>query len=177
MSVKSTTEGRIPCAPASENDFCEGCGLCCDGTLFRWAPLAPEEECLSAHGLQTLDREGEPRFDLPCPALKEGRCSIYPIRPKICRDFRCKLLRQYERGELEAGEGRLRVGAAKRLKAAALASDPDAAFDGKRQALWRSLSVELNLASSLEKKQLATRLLAIVSLETYIREWFREQKG
>lgn len=26
-------------------------------------------------------------FDVPCSALVEGRCGIYPSRPKVCRDF------------------------------------------------------------------------------------------
>lgn len=47
---------------------------------------------------------------LPCPALEEGRCSIYPARPLICRRFGTPVWRPTEPGRLYACEKNFRPG-------------------------------------------------------------------
>ena len=67
---------------------CEACGgLCCRGLILHIKEHYPPDEwrwiCL--HGRETLDGV---EFTVPCNALREGRCSIYPIRPKVCQDYK-----------------------------------------------------------------------------------------
>ena len=164
--------------PPAENDFCAGCGLCCDGTLFSRAPVGEDEECsLAAHGLDLFELNGERQFRQPCPMLKEGHCSIYESRPKVCRDYRCKMLKRHEHGELEPGEGRRRVAEAKALRSAVVARDPEGAMHDRRHALWRSLTDAVTKASGNEKEELARRLLAVAAFETYVRQWFRSKSS
>lgn len=165
-------------ASAIENDFCEGCGICCDGTLFRHGSVTETEKCrLETLGLSLFEDGGQVRFRIPCDKLEDGRCSVYSQRPQTCRDFRCTLLKRHQRGELAPGEGKARVAQAKEMVKAVAAHDPAAVRDGERQGLWLSLSRQLVGASKAEKEQIAGRLLAIAALETYLRQWFRKDES
>lgn len=78
------------------------CGLCCDGTLFADVELAGKREATSMElfGLDIEDTDEGPRGLLlqSCRAMKGTRCSIYAHRPKCCRTFECKLLKDVQRG-------------------------------------------------------------------------------
>ncbi len=52
----------------------EGCVRCCD----NWIQFAPEEE-LRCGGFDFSEEI--------CPKLKDGGCSVYEVRPLICRLF------------------------------------------------------------------------------------------
>ena len=136
-----------------------------------------EEADLSGQGFELFDRDGELNFRMPCTMLCDGLCSIYSSRPKTCRDFRCKLLKRHRLGELQAGEGQSRVEMAKQLKEAVVSRDPTGAYDGPRQILWHELATELKSAPLPEREDLAGRLLAVASLETYLRQWFRDDSA
>lgn len=173
---KMTADEAAPLAEASENDFCAGCGLCCDGTLFSQAVVQEDDPWAETGDFDLFSIEGKRFFRLPCSLLCDGRCSIHTSpRPKVCGDFRCRLLKRHESGELEPGEGRKRVTQAKELKAKAMARDPEAAFDGRRQSLWDELAEALAGASGAEKEELASRVLALAAFETYLRQWFRKK--
>ena len=74
---------------------CSGCGECCADLL----PLTAEEvrrlkAYAKKHGLK--EHTQAPFFDpgaidLTCPFRNqaEGKCDVYEVRPKICRDFIC----------------------------------------------------------------------------------------
>lgn len=57
---------------------CNGCTVCCDGTLFG-----------EAHG--KIFQTGR-----PCHFKCESGCSIYEDRPSICKEYRCAWLDDYD---------------------------------------------------------------------------------
>ena len=85
------------------SDICTACGLCCDGTLFGHALLEPDElEASTASGLTLEDFAGKPGFAQPCLQLCGTSCGIYLDRPKVCRDYRCTMLKRVADGEVAA---------------------------------------------------------------------------
>lgn len=107
-----------PGSPAG-SDLCRDCGLCCDGSLFDNVALSGDEvEAAAANGLQPLAGEHGARFLLPCPRFC-GICTIYPARPRRCREYRCQLLARLERGEVDFAAARAVVVEAQRLAGAA----------------------------------------------------------
>ena len=89
-------------------NICIDCGLCSDGTIFRYVPVREGDqlEPLKAAGAVFATMNDTPSFLLPCPAFRDGCCSIYESRPAICREYRCSLLRRYEAGEVSLEEAR-----------------------------------------------------------------------
>ena len=88
------------------SQLCRSCGLCCDGSLFARAKLAPDElEPAKRNGLRVIQDKG---FEQPCSQLESNGCKIYESRPGVCRSFRCKLFARHrdEGGPIEA---RLRI--------------------------------------------------------------------
>ena len=88
--------------PLLTDALCTTCGLCCDGSLFADVELAGGDEAttLEVLGLEIEDPDEGHRGLLlqPCRALLGTRCSIYAHRPKCCRTFECRLLRDVGRG-------------------------------------------------------------------------------
>lgn len=76
---------------------CVGCGKCCSALL----PLSSQEikdikQYIKQHHIKEqkhIPPTREPVFDLTCPFLNESseneKCTIYPVRPHICRVFQC----------------------------------------------------------------------------------------
>lgn len=80
---------------------CIGCGKCCDGAPgYVW--LTAEEITTIANFLKleivaflkkyTKRSQGkisllDNKPNYGCTFLKDGKCEIYPVRPKQCRDF------------------------------------------------------------------------------------------
>ncbi len=82
--------------------LCTSCGLCCSGALFPRTVLRPEEVTWAREKrlLSVIDDPVEPSFAQPCGLLRDRRCTAYEERPQVCRTFRCKLLKQFEDGEI-----------------------------------------------------------------------------
>ncbi len=102
------------CGP--EEDLCTSCGMCCDGTLFRYVEVA-EDERASAEQLFTL-HEGEkgPIFHQPCSYNRDYKCMVYDDRPRTCRAFRCKTLSAFQAGEITSSEASRRVAEAQHAR-------------------------------------------------------------
>lgn len=80
----------------TNNGECSGCGQCCSNFL----PISSKEVkeihryirkhriTEQKHFIPTADGL---QFDLTCPfrSDREHKCLIYPVRPAICRDFKC----------------------------------------------------------------------------------------
>ena len=64
-----------------------GCGECCS----RFLPLTFAEAVVLRHRAQSAEvSEQQGEFDLRCPFLTaEKRCSVYDVRPEICRVYDC----------------------------------------------------------------------------------------
>ncbi|MFO0599659.1 MAG: YkgJ family cysteine cluster protein [Myxococcaceae bacterium] len=77
--------------------LCLRCGLCCDGTIFREAPLTDDERSRLGDRIEPSPNGAR----LPCRALQADRCcSIYAERPATCRRYSCSVLRAMEAGRI-----------------------------------------------------------------------------
>ncbi|MEO8799265.1 MAG: YkgJ family cysteine cluster protein, partial [Polyangiaceae bacterium] len=93
--------------------LCQSCGLCCDGSLFGRARLAPDEVgSARKHRLRVVASEGS--FEQPCSALVDRACMIYDARPRACHAFTCRL---YERHVREGGPLEARTAIVARVRA------------------------------------------------------------
>lgn len=98
--------------------LCLACGLCCDGTLYVYVPIDPQEP---RHGLdsvpiQTEERNGKYRFNQPCPAHSGQGCKIYAARPVTCQNYRCELIKQYCKQQISKAQAAEKITQAIRLK-------------------------------------------------------------
>lgn len=85
--------------------LCRRCGLCCNGTLLVYVPVEAEElRHHAAHWAQAGIQVEAARIDLPCGAWQDHGCACYAHRPQMCAAFQCKLLWQFENGQLAPAE-------------------------------------------------------------------------
>lgn len=92
------------------SDLCVSCGLCCDGSLFRFLPVEPGD--VGAHAalsLPVVKQSGRLAMPLPCAKLSGACCTVYTQRPPGCRAFVCYLGHRLERGEVTFADALLRV--------------------------------------------------------------------
>lgn len=90
---------NAPLAPSEA--LCTRCGFCCDGSLFGHVPIGDDEAERLPAPLVAVPREGKKTrlaFVQPCAAFV-ATCTVYGERPKICRTYRCELLKAVEDGE------------------------------------------------------------------------------
>jgi len=81
--------------------LCVECGLCCDGSLFRFLPVEPADSARhQALSLPVVTQSGRLAMALPCRRLEVRRCSVYDVRPPGCRGFVCHLGSRLERQEV-----------------------------------------------------------------------------
>jgi uncharacterized protein len=111
--------GPRPPEPAPEpNDdataLCLSCGFCCNGVAFQYGQLEGDEVDLAARlGMErTVNAAGKMVFRQPCPCHRDGRCSVYPDRPRACASYECELLKRARRGEItfQAAREKVEVG-------------------------------------------------------------------
>jgi hypothetical protein len=157
---------------------CVGCGLCCNGTLYWIAKVSPGEEgIIQANGLELTEDKGKTYFRLPCHHEACGRCTIYETRFDICRSFRCRLLRNYQAGEVDLAEARKRVETALKLVEAVRNDDAQAALALHRRDIRAKLADAPGQETADEKAGRSRRLINIVALDACLDRWFRNQKS
>ena len=95
---------------ANEQSICIGCGLCCDGTVVTHLAVRDESDLgapLRGLGVEIIAAADPPVFELPCPAVCDGVCTIHSLhRPSACKQFECKLSRAVLDGEVSPEEAR-----------------------------------------------------------------------
>lgn len=85
--------------------LCVECGLCCDGSLFRFLPVEPAEvERYRSLCLPVVTQSGRLAMPLPCSKLEARCCTVYADRPTGCRTFVCHLGRRLELGDASFAE-------------------------------------------------------------------------
>lgn len=113
------------------------CGLCCAGAIFDYGALEQHEAAAARSlGMDVVEADGLSGFHLPCPLLDGASCRVYSDRPRTCRAYRCKVLRNVEDGDIALSEARERVQQARKAMADLTQSLPDGATasDARR---WR----------------------------------------
>ena len=81
----------------TDNGRCVGCGECCSNALpMRQKEIKIIQRYIKEHGIKEQKAPtvfANPTFDMTCPFMRKDvskdRCTIYPVRPEICRDFKC----------------------------------------------------------------------------------------
>lgn len=76
---------------------CTGCGQCCSRYLvLSGGEIKDIKRYITKHHIKECKHNiplASPAFDLTCPFLRsdkaKDKCTIYPVRPEICREFRC----------------------------------------------------------------------------------------
>lgn len=88
----------------TDNGRCVGCGECCSNALpMRQKEIKIIQRYIKEHGIKEQKIPSvfaKPMFDMTCPFMRKdvskNRCTIYPVRPFICRDFKCDKARHNE---------------------------------------------------------------------------------
>jgi len=99
------------------SELCQGCGLCCGGSFFRYVMLTePEVTRLAGVRVETvIRRDGLKAIRLPCQGLAGTRCGVYTVRPEACRAYVCLLGQWLGRGDVALSEALDRVHEAQAL--------------------------------------------------------------
>ena len=87
----------------TDHGICIGCGECCSNLL----PMTDSEvvtirRYIIKHGIRQRVRKmnflSDPVMDMTCPFLDDSKvkdkCTIYPVRPQICKSFNCRMQSQ-----------------------------------------------------------------------------------
>jgi hypothetical protein len=121
------------------SELCVACGLCCDGSLFRFLPVDEAERATYARlGLPVVTQSGRPAMPLPCTRLAGTCCTVYAERPGGCRAYVCRLGDALSRGQV-SGERALAVVREARRRIDALR----AAFPGHEPVVQRATTASL----------------------------------
>ena len=88
----------------TDNGRCVGCGECCSNALpMKQKEVKVIRRYIKEHGIKEQKAQAvyaNPVYDMTCPFLRKDvskdRCTIYPVRPQICRDFKCNKSRNGE---------------------------------------------------------------------------------
>lgn len=93
------------------DSICVGCGICCDGTLFRHVPIAlsDKREVLEAAGSVISVIGTSPMMVLGCGAFDGQCCTIYADRPTVCGAFTCALYRRHAAGEVTTEDAKTAI--------------------------------------------------------------------
>lgn len=170
MSETPNTHGGQP--------LCVGCGMCCDGTLYGRARVSPGEESRIADaGLELVEGQDKTYFRLPCRFFGCGQCTIYEDRFDVCRTFTCALYRRLDADEVTPEKARSIVNMALELRGKVTAAFPEAGVHRNRQALRIELSERLSGDLGEQKRSTAQSLLGMVALDTFLEQWFRNEKN
>ena len=158
--------------PLIAADLCTQCGLCCNGALFDFGPLAPAEvEQARSSGLTVLADDERHCFGLPCPALDGSVCTAYTTRPETCRTYRCKLLRAAEAEDITLGEALATVARARAASEAVVQHLPPGATLSDARRLRREAAASDGAAMLIAPPAL---MIALGMLDLVLDQYFRK---
>lgn len=97
------TDISQPCDIES-GKICIECGLCCDGSMFDKARIDKNDDMafLKQMGVECIAVNDKLFFHQPCMWQEGKQCRLYndARRYKACKEFKCRLLKQYLSGEI-----------------------------------------------------------------------------
>lgn len=146
--MDSQEELDVKSADALAQSLCRGCGLCCDGTLFEFAKIQPEDDLVQMEksGITTISDDGK-RFYQPCKPFDQV-CTIYHQRPGVCMSYTCKLLKRCNKSEISYENASKIISETKAQKERAHASFSAAGVDGTGCLVRQYSSLKEKLAES-----------------------------
>ena len=88
----------------TDNGCCVSCGSCCSSILpMTMEEVARIKKYIAKHDIKEQKAPAvlaKPTFNMYCPFMRmdvaKDRCTIYPVRPEICREFKCDKARKGE---------------------------------------------------------------------------------
>ena len=157
-----------------ESALCQTCGLCCQGQLYSWVALRPDEVALAeTWPVKMAKRADGISFKQPCGCFQQMRCSVYAQRPQTCVQYCCKLLGRLRQNEISQAAALKRVATARELFDQVEARLP--AASGKR--IWHRINERWGLQALqplVASGELDSgTLMAIVALDVYLTKYFR----
>ena len=152
---------------ADGSALCLSCGMCCDGTLFTHVAFEPGDAAIEpVFARMTAVAEGSGRgFAQPCEMLDRRACAIYARRPRPCARFRCRTLRELDRGWIDVDDAASRVDAALSARAEVMTADGTGAP-------LSELRTRMEQAVGAERRDPA--MIALARLELVLLRWFRD---
>jgi len=163
---------------AVPQSLCLTCGICCDGTLFSQVLLRPDDDItvLETVGVTIVSDSDLNILKLPCAAHK-GACVVYQDRPQRCREYKCELLKRFERSDILYADALRIITKAislrnefKALTFAALVNTP------KNEAALRIHRWPADLDSIVETKHSYPHVfLKFLTLQLYLDRFFRKR--
>jgi len=84
--------------------LCSLCGMCCSGIIVDIVIISendPKEMFLDLIFDKEFNGSSRSFFPLPCPHHNGHHCKIYDDTPKICKEWLCKLLINFESGIID----------------------------------------------------------------------------
>ena len=160
--------------------ICGACGLCCNGAIFGYGRITPEEvPAARKNSLRIIEQDGTPAIALPCPAHRGDHCSVYAERPQICAAYRCKLLRRHQAGEVGRAEALARIAEARRIVAGLRAMVGVEEGNAAGTPLWDGVKAHAEsdspIADTAEwRRKHQALLLEAALVEAFISRHFRE---
>lgn len=107
---------------AKGSDLCVECGLCCKGFIHNYAVLYDDEieraDRLNLDHFRSENKKSEDEsadagtsyaFRLPCLCHQDGKCSVYPDRPRVCGEYKCDVLVRFLEREVSFEESQALV--------------------------------------------------------------------
>ena len=83
----------------TDHGICTGCGECCSNLLpMTESEITTIRRYIIKHGIRQRVRKmnflSDPVMDMTCPFMDDSKakdkCTIYPVRPQICKSFNCR---------------------------------------------------------------------------------------
>ena len=164
---------------SSSQSLCLRCGLCCDGTFISGVPLKPDDEVapLKAVGINIVSDNDLTVLKLPCAAHKNCTCTVYANRPQVCRTYKCKLLKKFERDDISQQSALEIINKVKSLKnemnALAFAASTTAQSGEEIILLMKRCQTDPGIGTT--KQDYAHVLLKFGELQIYLDRFFREE--
>lgn len=174
--MDSLKEMDVKSADALAQSLCRGCGLCCDGTLFEFAIIKPEDDIvqLKKIGVATISDDGK-RFSQPCESFDQV-CTIYHHRPGVCMSYMCKLLKCYNKADISYENASKIISEAKEQKGRVDASFLAAGVDGTSSLARKYSSLKEKLAESKTRTCIVAEFDYSV-LQLLLNRHFRKARG
>jgi hypothetical protein len=174
LPIQEPVKAPIPDAgpnTALGSALCTQCGLCCTGAIHSFAVLDPDEVDFAGGLGLTIRTSDRPGFALPCPLLEDSVCTVYGNRPRVCGNYKCRLLR-----DLEAGSVTLDLAIGKVRTAKALVRQVEQSFPENMTLPEARTFLPAFEADSTRRPAEMSARLAITALTLYLDTHFRHSR-